>query len=231
MATVTVPSINTGDEITSTTLNTFITSVNALSGAVSASNMDDEAIDRRNLRKNVLDVAFDQNTGSFSFSGGAPVSISELRQINHIRGQKLHICCSFQFYERTTVTNPFYNQSVSAVFEFYIERKKSSTGSYSAVGTKYRFTSNLRGRRGEDLSSTSGITDNGRMPMSKCFTIDVMENFSKFDDNYDYRFMAKAYLEDLSFQQRPKSLNVGSDLVHPGAFISSYSFFVVRYPE
>ena len=49
MAFITIPSINVGDEIKVSTLNSFIDEVNAVPTNINADNIRDEGIDRRNL--------------------------------------------------------------------------------------------------------------------------------------------------------------------------------------
>ena len=54
MGIVAIPSINVGDEITSTTINTFIASVNALPTTINEDNVRDQGIDRRNIAARLL---------------------------------------------------------------------------------------------------------------------------------------------------------------------------------
>lgn len=213
MATVTVPSIKTGDEITSTTLNTFIDSVNALSGNISADNMDAEAVDRRNLRLNIPRVAHNQTNTNFTFHGHpnsrTPAIVSELGPLTHSVGEKIHVCASFQFFQRTAANLAgSYHSYDPTEFSFRLIRKQVGV---PAIGWS---------QLGEAVTFASGAKTNvSYLPMSRSITLEFMDTISSGTLANTQQF--KYALEGIVFNT--------SDVVT--CVVDSHCFFVVRYPE
>lgn len=214
MATVTVPSIKTGDEITSTTINTFIDSVNALSSSVSSDNMDVEAVDRRNLRVNVPRVAHDQNNTTHTFSGRSN-KLSTLT-VDHVTGEMIHVAASFHFYERTpgtysaAVSSQTYNNSAGSRsnFRFFIGRRKVGDPVFAMMpSTERQFSSAIRPSTG------------AYFPMSRSITIDFYETTALSDGQYEYALFAETFV------------GAGVGAFVPTAKCVGFCFFVVRYPR
>lgn len=209
MATVTVPSIKTGDEITSTTLNTFIDSVNALSGNVSADNMDAEAVDRRNLRLNIPRIAHNQTNSDVTFSGQSNI-VSELGPITHVVGEKIHVCASFQFFERTgaqqiATPNVSHNRQSMSRFEFRLRRREASSTSWVQIGSSARLA--------------SAALNICYLPMSRSITLEFMDTISQAGD-FHYALFGETIAARYA---------VGA--FDPTCVVDSHCFFVVRYPE
>jgi len=216
MATVIVPSIKTGDEITSTTINTFVDSVNALSNSVSADNLDIEAVDRRNLRVNIPRVAVDQHNRTL-VNSGLNNKLSTLT-VDHVVGEMIHVSASFHFYERTSGTydasslSTTYNSSSSSRsnFRFQISRRPVGNPSISILpSTERRFSSAL-------VSLTGAY-----FPISRAITIDFYDTIqSSISGEFEYFLMGESFTE-----------STNGTAFTPQFRIDGLCFFVVRYPR
>jgi hypothetical protein len=80
MGKVTVPKLLVGSSITSTDINTFISSVNALNGTINDDNVRVEGIDKRNIAlRNIQDTT--KSSAENYFSDGNDLTISQTQNV------------------------------------------------------------------------------------------------------------------------------------------------------
>ena len=93
MGKVSIPKLATGNSITSSSINTFITSLNGLNGNINADNVSDGGIDRRNLvLRSVQDTS--RTVGGGYFVTNTDLTVQELggyREILPASGPKLKV--------------------------------------------------------------------------------------------------------------------------------------------
>ena len=218
MATVTVPSIKTGDEITSTTINTFVDSVNALSNSVSADNLDIEAVDRRNLRVNIPRVAVDQHNRTL-VNSGLNNKLSTLT-VDHVAGEMIHVSASFHFYERT---GPNSNYSSSTGSGSYNNRGGSRSNFRFRIGRRLVGDPNIDFLNATERRFSSALvtTTGAYFPMSRAITIDFYDTIQSGNSGeFEYFLIGDSFTQS----------SVGNAFA-PDFNIDGLCFFVVRYPR
>tara|TARA_Y100001937_G_scaffold42697_1_gene60438 strand:- start:339 stop:1022 length:684 start_codon:yes stop_codon:yes gene_type:complete len=162
MAQVKIPSLLTGNQITTTDINDFINSVNSISGNVNSDNVRDEGIDRRNLGLQSVQIISGATqtptqTGSHFISSGSytiptqanfcydPIlsSTGTRIQVSGIQcdnGDKILVHCSFSFQTLTRSNNNIGGPEV----RFKIFETESQGSTFGGIpGSERRFNNFL----------------------------------------------------------------------------------------
>jgi len=158
MAFVTIPSINTGDEIKVENFNDFITSVNAVTSSINAENIRDEGIDRRNLATNSVQEIrvgsdlFKDSGDTFQVAGsttsfvpinstttGLPIKVGV---VNSKDDEFIMVNCSFSFTANNPKTFVETDNRGGQEVEFKLQYKDYVSGVVADIGgTKRAFNS------------------------------------------------------------------------------------------
>jgi len=212
MALVSIPNISPGQEITSTDINTFITSVNNTSSNLNDDNVQIQGIDTRNLadesvvfKETSEDWVYKEdnnhtiNTSSANFdilSTGSPAKNigvgSQGTLVTVPDGQFLVVYCSFSYYVDYVVSERKNRNSGDGGYElkFKLAYKTTASGGYVAGATDINGTL----RRSTIILAGYDNANPGKhiLPRASMTIVGVIQNQTGSDETYDVRLLANA---------------------------------------
>tara|TARA_R110002167_G_scaffold126962_1_gene308143 strand:+ start:841 stop:1542 length:702 start_codon:yes stop_codon:yes gene_type:complete len=207
MGIVAIPSINVGDEITSTTINTFIASVNALPTTINEDNVRDQGIDRRNIAANC--ATYTDQTADFWYKSNAShvistatggvfglttpnITIGAGSSLTLAPDEKMIIYCSFEYHVVLDLTASIRlnrdDASLPGAYEvqFSLGWKYNGTPSYSAIVGSLRKSNIIL------ASYEPTIPGYWFTPKASLTIVTVIENTTGLSKNYNITLLGQA---------------------------------------
>lgn len=213
MAKITIPTINLDDEITSTDINTFINSVNALPNNLNEDNVREQGIDRRNVAQNCAtltgtsdlyryrsddDHAIPTNTtGVGTMTDGVsvyPIGVGAGASglITLADGEKMIVWASFEYHVKYNVANTQDRDAGDGAYELWFQLGSRNSGGatpYVGIGSTLRISNIVLA----DRRNASGLL-RGRhfLPKASLTISTVIENTTGGNQTYGVALLGQA---------------------------------------